>query len=110
MSTGWSTVYTESVAPKRSAIVWARKSRLGSVGKLRRRPESKQFSRLAKTAKQAISFYRRCSRMQPGGKRAARSQIEFSDRAYNLTTVLLPAYTPRGRSTRIKVLFCARFG
>ena len=55
------------------------------VGEFRRRPESEPFFRLARlvpsasvgNSKQAMLVL---SSMQPGGKRAARSQIEFSDR------------------------------
>ncbi len=43
-------------------------------------PRASIFCRLAKMAKQGCWFYRRYSRMQPGGKRAVRSQIVFSDR------------------------------
>ncbi len=94
---------------------WARADVLGFVGKLARRPESEQFFRLAKhvpsasvgNSKQAMSVL---SSMQPDAarrttllpscspccdssveqlrKRAARSQIEFSDR------LLAPRFTP----------------
>ena len=55
---------------------------LGIVGKLRRRPESEPFFRLAKTAKQAMFVLSSdAAGMRPGRKRAAPSQIESSDTA-----------------------------
>ena len=44
-------------------------------------------------------FYRRCSRMQPGGRRAARSQIGFSDR-------LLVRYSIRFTARHTVVIPC----
>jgi hypothetical protein len=61
------------------------KSSLEPVGEFRRRPESEPFFCLAKTAKQAIFVL---SSMQPVTEpceeRAARNQIEFSDRALHV--------------------------
>ena len=43
-------------------------------------PRASHFFAWQRRRSRRCWFYRRCSRMQPGGKRAGRSQIEFSDR------------------------------
>jgi len=42
--------------------------RLGSVGRFRRRPESERFFAWQRRRSRRYWFYRRCSRMQSGGK------------------------------------------
>jgi len=67
--------------------------KLGSVGKLRRRPESEQFFRLAKTAKQAMFVL---SSIQPDAARWKKGRSK-PDRVFRQSLVTdQPGFTGTG--------------